>query len=100
MGQQVFAVNSLGGFLSNSVLSKKLRHKAQPMMKFRQFVDIEPAAGKSRGNTVLFDKISNISSAGAALTETTTIPKRNFTIIQDSFTITEYGNLELVPAIN
>ena len=61
------------------------------MMKFRQFVDMEPAAGKSRGNKVYFDKISNISSAGGTLVETDTIPKRNFTITQGSLTLTEYG---------
>lgn len=92
MGQQVFAVNSLGGFLTNNVLSKRIRHLAQPLMKFRQFVDLEPASGKSRGNLVFFDKISNITTAGGTLIETDTIPKRNFTITQGTLTITEYGN--------
>jgi len=92
MGQQLFAVNSLGGFLTNNVLSKKIRHAAQPLMKFRQFVDLEPAAGKSRGNKVFFDKVSNISTQGGTLNETATIPKRNFTITQGTLTITEYGN--------
>lgn len=57
-----------------------------------QFVDLEPASGKSRGNLVFFDKISNISTAGGTLNETATIPKRNFTITQGTLTITEYGN--------
>lgn len=92
MGQQIFSVNSLGGFFSNDVLSKKIRHAAQPLMKFRQFVDPEPASGKSRGNKVFFDKISNISTAGGTLVETSTIPRRNFNIVQGTLTITEYGN--------
>ena len=92
MGQQVWSVNSLGGFLSNDQLSKQLRHAAQPMMKFRQFVDAEKAAGKNRGEKVLFDKISNISTAGGTLIETETIPKRNYTITQGSLTVNEYGN--------
>tara|TARA_Y100000310_G_C20651382_1_gene799626 strand:+ start:759 stop:1688 length:930 start_codon:yes stop_codon:yes gene_type:complete len=92
MGQQIFATNSLGGFLTNDVLSKKIRHAAQPLMKFRQFVDIEPAAGKSRGSQVFFDKISNISTAGGTLIETDTIPKRQHTITQGTLTLTEYGN--------
>ena len=92
MGQQVWSVNSLGGFLSNDQLSKQLRHAALPMMKFRQFVDAEKAAGKNRGEKVLFDKISNISTAGGTLIETETIPKRNYTITQGSLTVNEYGN--------
>lgn len=92
MGQQVWSVNSLGGYLSNDVLSKQIRHAAQPLMKFRQFVDAEGAAGKNRGDAVLFNKISNISTAGGALTETATIPKRNYTIVQGTLSVAEYGN--------
>ena len=61
-------------------------------MKFRQFVTPEPAAGKSRGDAVLFNKISNISTAGGTLLETSTIPKRNYTIKQGTLSVTEYGN--------
>ncbi len=57
-----------------------------------QFVDPEPAAGVNRGNKVFFDKISNISTAGGTLTETDTIPKRNYTITQGSLVLVEYGN--------
>jgi N4-gp56 family major capsid protein len=92
MGQQLWAVNSLGGFLSNDVLSKQIRHAAQPMMKFRQFVDAEGAAGKNRGDTVMFNKISNITTAGGTISETSTIPKRNYTIVQGSMAVAEYGN--------
>lgn len=92
MGQQIFAVDSRGGFLSNDELSRMVRHLSQPLIKFRQFVDIEAAAGKSRGNKVLFNKISNISTAGGTLVETNTIPKRQYTITQGTLTITEYGN--------
>ena len=89
MGQQLWVVNSLGGYLSNNVLSKQIRHAAQPIMKFRQFVIAEPAAGKNRGDKVLFNKISNISTAGGTLSETDTIPKRNYTILQGSLTVNE-----------
>ena len=92
MAQQIWATSSLGGYLSNNVLSKQIRHAAQTMQKFRQFVDPEGAAGKSRGNLVLFNKISNISTAGGTLAETSTIPKRNYTIVQGTLTVTEYGN--------
>lgn len=92
MGQQLWMTDSLGGYLSNDVLSKQIRHAAQPIMKFRQFVVAEPAAGKNRGDKVLFNKISNISTAGGTLSETDTIPKRNYTILQGSLTVNEYGN--------
>src|SRR4030042_1337147 len=92
MGQQIWAVNSLGGYLHSDQFSKKIRHAAQPLMKFRQFVDAEGALGKNRGDAVLFDKISNISTAGGTLSETATIPKRNYTIVQGTLSVTEYGN--------
>lgn len=92
MAQQLWAVNNLGGFLGSDQFSKKIRHSAQPLMKFRQFVDAEGAMGKNKSDTVLFDKISNISTQGGTLSETSTIPKRNYTIKQGSLTVTEYGN--------
>ena len=92
MSQQLWATSSLGGYLSNNVLSKQIRHAAQPLMKFRQFVSPESAAGKARGEKVFFNKISNISTAGGTLTETSTIPKRNYTIVQSTLTVNEYGN--------
>ena len=91
MAQQIWAVNSLGGYLSNDVLSKQIRQASQPLMKFRQFVDAESAMGKGRGDVVYFNKISNISTAGGTLNETSTIPKRNYTIVQSTLTINEYG---------
>ena len=92
MGQQLFATNSLGGFLTNNQLSAQVRYKAQTLQKFRQFCDLEAAAGTNRGNKVFFDKLSNISTAGGTLTETDTIPKRNYTITQGTLTLNEYGN--------
>jgi N4-gp56 family major capsid protein len=89
---QLFSVNSLGGFLNNDTLSMQIRHASQTMQKFRQFVNMEPAAGTRRGASVFYNKISNISTAGGTLVETSTIPKNNFTITQGTLAITEYGN--------
>ena len=50
------------------------------------------AMGKNRGDAVLFDKISNISTSGGTLNETTTIPKNNYTITQGTLTVTELIN--------
>ena len=92
MGQQLWGVNSLGGFLASDEFSKQIRHASQPIMRFRQFVDAEPATGKNRGDSVLFDKISNISTAGGSLNETATIPKNNYTIVQGTLVVKEFGN--------
>jgi len=92
MGQQIWAVNSLGGYLSNDELSAKIRVASQPMQKFRQFTKPEDSAGAHKGEYVLFNKISNIVTQGGVLTETSTIPKTNFTITQGSLQILEYGN--------
>lgn len=92
MGQQIWAVNSLGNYLHSDEFSKMIRHSAQPLMKFRQFVDAEGGIGKNRGDAILFAKISNISTAGGTLSETATIPKRHYTIKQGTLSVTEYGN--------
>ena len=89
---QVWAVNTLGGFLSNTKLSKRLRHKAQPLLRFRQFADMSDGSGKGRGDTHVFNKVSNISTAGGTLVETNTMPERQLTMTQGTMTITEYGN--------
>jgi len=78
--------------LHSDEFSKQIRHATQPLMKFRQFTDAEPAMGKNRGDAVLFTKISNISTQGGTLSETATIPKRQYTIRQDTLTLNEYGN--------
>ena len=92
MAGQTWAVNAEGGFLANTQLSKQLRHASQPLMKFRQFVRNEPALGKGRGDTVNFNKIRNVGTAGAALSETSQIPETNVAIAQGSLTMLEYGN--------
>lgn len=53
---------------------------------------MEKAAGRNKGDAVLFAKISNITTAGGTLNETATIPKRNYTITQGTLTLVEYGN--------
>jgi len=92
MSQQIWAVNSLGGYLHSDAFSKQVRHSAQPLMMFRKFVDVEKAMGKNVGDAVLFSKISNISTQGGTLSETATIPKNNYTIKRGTLTINEYGN--------
>lgn len=89
---QNWAVSADGGYLANDVLSKKMRQTNQPVMKFRQFVRIEPGLGKKKGDTVKFDRVSNVAVAGRAITEFETMPETKVTISQGSVTVGEFGN--------
>ena len=52
MSGQLWATDSLGGFLYSKNLSNKLRKAVQPLSKFRQFCDIKDATqqGKKKGD--------------------------------------------------
>ena len=95
MAGQVWAVNSLGGFMYSDNLSDELRMAVQPMTKFRQFCDVHDATqqGKKKGDTFHWDVYQDVvTPAGQTLTETNTMPETNFTITQGTLTITEGGN--------
>jgi hypothetical protein len=53
MAQQVYAVSTLGGNWSQPYLTQKIRSLAQPLFKFRQFIDAKEAFGKQRGDSFL-----------------------------------------------
>lgn len=89
---QLWKVNSLGGYLSNPKLSRTIRHAAQPMMKFRQFVRPEPGYGKNKGETITFNRISNVQNPGGKLKETSKMPETNVLITQGELVVNEYGN--------
>ena len=90
--QQVYSVSTLGGNTTNPYLTDKLRAAAQPLFRFRQFLDAKEAIGKGRGDTWLFDKRTNVGVQGGTLSETNTIPETNFNTNQGTGVITEYGN--------
>src|SRR5678816_1414909 len=92
MAGQVWGTNSLGGFMYSPNLSKKLRTALQPMTRFRQFADIKEAFGLGIGETFVWNIYSDVADQGGELQETETMPETNFTIDQNSLTITEYGN--------
>jgi len=94
MAGQIWAVSSLGGYLYSRQLSNVLRANVQPLVKFRQFADVHDISqqGKKKGDTFTWDVFSDVSTAGAVLTETNTMPETNFTIVQGTLTITEAGN--------
>lgn len=72
-------------------LSKYLRTALQPMMRFRQFCDIETAAGKHRGESFNWNVYSDLADAGGTLNESQAMPESGFTITQDSGTLYERG---------
>jgi len=92
MPGQVYSISSLGGVMSQPYLSQKLRSIAQPLFRWRQFVDAKEAIGKNRGDTFLFDKTQNVATQGGVLVETNTIPETQFVTNQGTCVITEYGN--------
>jgi N4-gp56 family major capsid protein len=94
MAGQVWAVNSLGGFMYSRQLSNVLRMAVQPLVKFRQFCDVRDASqqGKKKGDIFTWDVFSDVATAGGVLSETNTMPESNFTIIQGTLTVTELGN--------
>lgn len=94
MAGQLWVTASLGGYMYSGELSNVLRMAVQPMVKFRQFADIKDAAvqGKGKGDTFHWNVYSDVATRGAALVETNTMPETNFTIVQGTMTITEYGN--------
>lgn len=92
MAGQQWAVSADGGYLANPKLSREIRVNAQPIMVARQFVRPDSAIGKNKGDTFDFDRISNVSTGGAALLESQTIPETKVTISKAQLTVTEYGN--------
>ena len=95
MAGQVWATNSLGGYMYSDNLSEELRMAVQPMTKFRQFCSVKDAAfqGKSKGQEFHWDiYLDAATPAGSTLTETNTMPETNYTIVQGTLTITEAGN--------
>jgi N4-gp56 family major capsid protein len=94
MPGQLWAVNSLGGYLYSGDLTSELREVVQPKYRFRQFCDVrdKEARGKNKGEKWEWDVVFNVQTQGGTLVETNTMPETNFKIYQASGTITEYGN--------
>lgn len=94
MAGQLWAVNTLGGYMYSNELSDILRRQVQPLCKFRQFQDARDFTEKGlhRGQTFTWDVYQNVTQQGTTLTETSTIPQTNFTIVQGTGTVTEMGN--------
>jgi N4-gp56 family major capsid protein len=94
MAGQVWAVNSLGGYLYSRQLSPILRGAVQPNVKFRQFADVKDATqgGRKKGDLFTWDVYSDVVTPGGIIQETNTMPETNFTISQGTLTMQEAGN--------
>jgi N4-gp56 family major capsid protein len=91
---QLWAVNTAGGYMYTDKLSKELRMAVQPLVKFRQFCDVKDAAaqGKGKGELFTWNVYKDVATQGTTLVETNTMPETNFTIVQGTLTMTEFGN--------
>jgi len=89
---QVWQTNSLGGFMWSPNLSRKLRTALQPMVRYRQFCDAREAFGLGKGETFNWNVFGDVATAGGTLLELEEMPATQFSITQNSLTITEYGN--------
>ena len=93
MAGQLWAVNSLGGYMYSLELSDILRTAVQPLAKFRQFCDAKDFTdrGLHKGQIFTWNVYNDVASQGTVLTETSTMPGSNFTIAQGTGTVTEMG---------
>jgi len=91
MAGQVWNTNALGGYMWSANLSRKLRTALQPMVRFRQFCDAREAFGLGKGETFNWNVYSDLAASGGSLDETQVMPESNFSISQNSLTVTEYG---------
>lgn len=94
MAGQLWAVNSLGGYMYSLELSDILRTAVQPLCKYRQFADAKDFTDKGlhKGQLFTWNVYNDVAAQGTTLTETTTMAVTNFTIAQGTGTVTELGN--------
>lgn len=92
MAGQLWATSTQGGYRYSPLLTKEVVFAAQPDMKFVQFCALREEWGRNAGETFLFDKYSNIDTAGDDLTETEKIPFHAYRLYQGTSTMKERGN--------
>lgn len=92
MAGQSWQFNDEGGYFANPDLSRKMRHAAQPMIKFSQFVRPEPGLGKGKGDTLDFNKVTNLVTPGGKLQEDKPMRTSQFKVLRASLVVDEWGN--------
>lgn len=94
MAQQSWASDSgASGFRTTVEISKKVVHAAQPMQKFRQFVSVETAFGKNKGESVQIYRAGNTDeeSESDAINELDRIPTIQMAVSPRLITVNEWG---------
>lgn len=94
MAQQSWAADSgATGFRATVEISKKVVHAAQPLQKFRQFVSVEPAFGKQKGESVQIYRALNtdVAEDTADINELDRIPTTRVSVTPRLITIGEQG---------
>lgn len=92
MAGQLWGTDTLGGFMYSDELSDVLRTALQPMTRFRQFADIQEGKDEGKGDSLKWNVYGDLATQGGELTETSAMPETNYTVRQESLTVTEYGN--------
>lgn len=90
MAQMTWGTSS--GFLSNAELNMQFQMSAQPLLRFRQFVGLKEAFGKSKGETVNWLKVADLGTIGGTLVETNTFIQSSQSLTWGTLTVNEYGN--------
>lgn len=92
MAGQVWSVNDLGGYMYSDQLSNYLRMQLTPMMRYRNFCDIQEAIGYGKGENFNWNIYGDLKDDGGELKENEAIGETSFSISQATLKITEYGN--------
>ena len=94
MAGQIWATDSLGGYMFSEELSDVIRTALQPMSRFQQHCDAQDFTDKGYGKGELFtwNIYSDVATQGGRIDETEKMPETNFTITQGSGTVYEFGN--------
>ena len=94
MAQQSWASDSgSSGFRTVVEVSKKVVQAAQPEMKFRQFVSVEGAFGKNKGESVQIYRAGNtdVESDSSSINELDRIPTVSVSVTPRLITVNEWG---------
>lgn len=93
MPEQVWQTNALGGYFASPKLSKQIRHAAQPLMKFRQFVKPEPGYAKKSGDKILVNIVQDTDddTGDTPIQETQKVPETQAQTIRVEVSVNEYG---------
>lgn len=90
---QYVGTDASGGYQVDTVLTQFAFLTPQPKTVLRAFLDMRVNLGKGAGDTVYRNRWGNISTGGAAVAESATIPvDRSMVLSQATATVTEFGN--------